>query len=499
MGKGKGHIQYGVILGLMILLFSACQQQLPKADVQLDRLPQLFPDYVELTIPENIAPLNFQLQEDYDQFIACFFVEKELLFSVHSNSGKIELGMKQWKQLTAKSKGREYAVEILAQKDGPWVRFQRFENRVVADRIDSYLVYRLIEPGFETWKSMGIYQRCLEDFEESHIITNEVNHGGCVNCHSFRMNDPDKLLFHMRGPGGGTVFWQGQQLSKVETKTAETLSSAVYPTWHPSGDFVAFSVNKIVQSFHALPDKQVEVLDTLSDLVLYDTRNQAISQPAQLATAGLLETFPTWAPDGKTLFYCAAKALPPDQYDEIRYDLYQVAFDLESRQFGQPELVVNASDSGKSISFPRVSPDGRYLGYCQSDYGNFSIWHRESDLMLLDLVTHEISCPELNSSQAESYHSWSSTGRWMVFSSRRQDGLYTRSYIAYFDAAGKFHKPFLLPFKDPLFSQKFTKAFNVPELVKSKVQLDPRSFERIRNQTAVPASFFQAHTFTTNP
>lgn len=499
MEKGKGHIQHGMILGLMILLFGACQQQLPKADVQLDRLPQLFPDYVELTIPENIAPLNFQIQEDYDQFIACFFVEKELLFSIHSNSGKIELDMKQWKQLTGKSKGREYIVEILALKDGRWAHFQQFENRVVADRIDSYLVYRLIEPGFETWKSMGIYQRCLESFEESPIITNEVNHGGCVNCHSFRMNDADNLLFHMRGPGGGTVFWQEQQLSKVETKTAETLSSAVYPAWHPSGDFVAFSVNKIVQSFHALPDKQVEVLDTLSDLVLYDTRNQAISQPAQLAANGLLETFPTWASDGKTLFYCAAKALPPDQYDEIRYDLYQVAFDPESRQFGQPELVVNASERGKSVSFPRVSPDGRYLVYCQSNYGNFSIWHRESDLMLLDLGTQEISRPELNSAQSDSFHSWSSTGRWMVFSSRRQDGLYTRSYIAYFDAVGKFHKPFLLPFKDPLFSQKFTKAFNVPELVKSKVQLDPRSFERIRNEAAVPASFSQAHTFATNP
>ena len=490
MGKGERHILLGVVQGLMILLFSACQQQLPTADVRIERLPQLFPDYIDVTIPENIAPINFQIQEEYDEFIACFFVEKELLFSVHSNSGKIELEMKQWKQLTAKSTGGKYSVEILAQKDGTWARFQQFENRVVADRIDSYLVYRLIEPGFETWKSMGIYQRCLENFEESPVVTNEVNHGGCVNCHSFRMNDPNNMLFHMRGgAGAGTVFWQEQQLLKVETKTAETLSSAVYPAWHPSGDFVAFSVNNIVQSFHALPDKQVEVLDTLSDLVLYDTRNQEISQPKQLATKAFLETFPTWAPDGKTLFYCAAKALPPDEYDEIRYDLYQVAFDPQSRQFGQPELVVNASGEGKSISFPRVSPEGRYLVYCQSDYGNFSIWHRESDLMLLDLATMEISRPVVNSDQADSYHSWSSTGRWMVFSSRRQDGLYTRSYIAYFDTSGKFHKPFLLPFKDPLFSQKFTKAFNVPELVKSKVLLDPRSFERIRDKEAMPALF----------
>ncbi|MFV0267633.1 MAG: TolB family protein [Draconibacterium sp.] len=490
MGKGERYILFEVVLGLMILLFSACQQQLPKADVQIDRLPQLFPDYAEVTIPENIAPLNFQIQEDYEEFIACFFVEKELLFSVHSSSGKIELNMKQWRQLTAKSTGGNYSVEILARKEGRWARFPQFENRVVTDRIDSYLVYRLIEPGFETWKSMGIYQRCLENFEESPIVTNEVNHGGCVNCHSFRMNDPDNMLFHMRGgSGAGAVFWQEQQLSKVETKTAETLSSAVYPAWHPGGDFVAFSVNKIVQSFHALPEKQVEVLDTLSDLVLYDTRNQAISQPKQLATKELLETFPTWAPDGKTLFYCAAKALPPDQYDEIRYDLYRVAFDPQSRQFGQPELVVNASGEGKSISFPRVSPEGRYLVYCQSDYGNFSIWHRESDLILLDLTTREVSRPEVNSSQADSYHSWSSTGRWVVFSSRRQDGLYTRSYIAFFDKTGKFHKPFLLPFKDPLFSQKFTKAFNVPELVKSKVQLDPRSFEPIRDKEAIPALF----------
>ena len=89
----------------------------------------------------------------------------------------------------------------------------------------------------------------------------------------------------------------------------------------------------------------------------------------------LFETFPTFSPDGKTLYFCTAEARPiPQEYSEVKYNLCSVSFDPVTRAFGaQVDTLYNAKSGGMSASFPRVSPDGRYLLYTLSGYGNFSI------------------------------------------------------------------------------------------------------------------------------
>jgi hypothetical protein len=79
----------------------------------------------------------------------------------------------------------------------------------------------------------------------------------------------------------------------------------------------------------------------------------------------------------------------------------------------------------------------------------------------------------LNSDDVESYHSWSSNSRWLVFSSRRDDGLYTKPYFSYIDKDGVAHKPFLLPQRDPRMYYKLQmNAYNIPEFVSGKVELN---------------------------
>ena len=92
----------------------------------------------------------------------------------------------------------------------------------------------------------------------------------CVNCHSFNNGKTDDFLFHMRGSLGGTYFYSKGDFKKINLKTKEMKNGAVYPRWHPSGKFVAFSSNKIIQQFHAADNKKVEVSDLESSLVLYD-------------------------------------------------------------------------------------------------------------------------------------------------------------------------------------------------------------------------------------
>ena len=165
----------------------------------------------------------------------------------------------------------------------------------------------------------------------------------------------------------------------------------------------------------------------------------------------------------------------PENYRDVRYNLLRVAFDPEDGSIGtQVDTLYNAREAGRSVKFPRVSPDGKRLLYTVSDYGNFSIWHKDADLHMLDLSTGAIdSLPEVNSPDVESYHSWSGNGRWMVFSSRRIDGLYTRLFIGYVDSEGVGHKPFLLPQKDPLtYYDALMFSYNIPELMRSAVTVD---------------------------
>jgi dipeptidyl aminopeptidase/acylaminoacyl peptidase len=167
----------------------------------------------------------------------------------------------------------------------------------------------------------------------------------------------------------------------------------------------------------------------------------------------------------------------PEGYKEVRYSLCRVDFDPSDCSFGQrTDTLYNAAVLGGSVSFPRISPDGRFLAFTLSGYGNFSIWHKDADVYCIDLQSGGLSeMAALNSDDVESYHSWSGSGRWMVFSSRRDDGLYTRPYISYVDEDGEAHKPFLLPQKNPkkyYDSQMF--SYNIPEFIEGKIDLDGR-------------------------
>jgi len=158
--------------------------------------------------------------------------------------------------------------------------------------------------------------------------------------------------------------------------------------------------------------------------------------------------------------------------------------------FGERELVFDAAAQDLSATLPRVSPDGRWLAFTMGKYGVFHIWHHDGDLWILDLQTGTARpLDELNSADTESYHSWSSNGRWMVFSSRRHDGEYTRPFFAHIDKDGHWSKPFELPSSDPDFHLQFLKCYNVPEFMSGPVTIKPREFAKVLKGEAVPVKY----------
>lgn len=443
---------------------------------EVDTLPPIFPDYCDVVIPLNIAPLNFRLIEESEKIEASIEGINEKIRITGKN--KIIIPPRKWRKLLKDNSDGSLSVTLSARIDGEWKKYKPFSIHIKGDPVDPWIVYRLIAPGYETWSEMGIYQRNLTAFDQEPIIDNRLLPGSCMNCHSFQANDPDNRMFHLRGNIGGTILVQDGKTVKLNTKTKETISNCVYPYWHPSQDFIAFSVNNIQQVFHSVKEKRIEVFDSKSDIVVYDIRNNKLITTRVISSDGSFETFPAFSADGKRLFFCTAKkGIQPDEYNRIKYSLCSIDFNASSGTFGNKiDTLVSSFQTGKSVSFPRISPDGKNLVFTLSDYGNFSIWHREADLWQLDPVSGNFGpIDAINSSETESYHSWSSNSRWLIFSSRRIDGLYTRPFIAFADEDGSFGKPFLVPQKDPGYYEESLRSFNVPEFVTGKVRANGRS------------------------
>lgn len=461
---------------LLLAAFISCTDSNVQISRELGQAPAIFPDYNGVTIPRNIAPLNFALTTSCCEAWATFKAG-EYTCKVKSKNGQFIISVSDWKELLQSATNKEIEVKVIAKENEQWVGYAPWHFKVADEPIDSYLAYRLIEPGYELWNRMGIYQRNLETYTESAVIENKMSGGNCVNCHSFCMQNPDKMLFHMRATYPCTILIDGDNIEKLNTKTDQTLSSLVYPSWHPTGDYVAFSVNETRQAFHMNDKNRVEVYDEASDVVVYDVKKHEIVTTPPLFSKEAFETFPTFSPDGRTLYFCTASMREmPKAFSEVKYNLCSIAFDPDKRTFGAVvDTLYNVAVGGKSVSFPRVSPDGNHLLYTLSGYGNFSIWHKDADLCMVDLATG-VNRPldVVNSADVESYHSWSSNSRWIVFSSRRLDGLYTRPFIAYIDKEGNAGKPFLLPQKDTEFYHSFMKSYNIPEFITGKVKKQSR-------------------------
>ncbi len=490
-----------MLLATALLLMASCAHHpdVPSSSSEAKGLPAIFPDYCNVTVPCNIAPLNFMLPADQYEECVARLTTPDGGQQTYGNGVKVQIPKSEWHDMLNASKGKSIKVEVWGKKDDGWLSFSPFEIRVAEEPIDEYVSYRLIEPSYIVYDYMEISQRDITSFAETQIFNNKVScdnpQGQCINCHSYQNYKTDNMLFHARVTRGGTVIVNDGKVSKVDLKRDYTISPGVYPAWHPTAKLVAFSTNQTHQVFHTAHPNKVEVFDTASDMILYDVEADSVSIISNDST--LLEVFPTWSPDGKYLYYCKSVPLPEELRDKdisytfqkIQYNIYRRSFDLASRHFGEEELVYDAASSNKSATLPRISPDGRYLLFALGQYGCFHIWHHDADIVCLPLhlgagtdQAQESPSPldlsRLNSAGfAESYPTWSSNGHWIMCASRRVDGNFSRVYISYFNN-GKAEKAFLLPQEDPEQNTLRLKSYNRPEFMVEPVGISVDEFSK---------------------
>jgi len=441
----------------------------------INRPPKIYPDYSSTVLPPNIAPLNFIVQETGSYYFARIYAQKGNAIEVWSRSPKILIPENSWRQLIENNIGGEVHFDIFVSTDGQqWSRFSTITNRIASENIDGYLVYRRSHPSLTLVRGpIGIFQRDLANFDVKVVLDKRRYKAGCMNCHTFYQNRPDKTLIGVRNVKYGpiTLMINGKKVTKIKAKFG-------YTAWHPSSKLVVYSLNRLPMVLHTANDEIRDTVDMDSTLAYYVFDSDEVKVTPEISRPDMLETWPAWSADGRFLYFCRTPMLwtdkekvPPENYEKIKYDLVRISYDVANDKWGEVETVVSARDTNMSVAMPRTSPDGRWLIFCMYDYGAFPPWQKSSDLYIMDLNSvektgkFEYKRMDISSDQSESWHSWSSNSRWIVFSSKREQGAFTRSYISYIDENGNASKPFVVPQEDPEFYTFCLDTFNTPEFV----------------------------------
>lgn len=469
-----------IIWTLAAMTLAACSHQ-PKNVTETDELPTIYPDYIGVTVPVEIAPLDFNVvgAERVD-----VVAKGEQGGELHVNGRYADFDIDDWHALIQQNKGHRIAISVCARSEGQWKRYSDFNIHVSHYELGEWgLTYRRIHPSYSNYSAMGLYQRDLSNFKETAIIENTAVPGACFNCHTSCRTMPERFAFHVRGDHGATLVQTAGKREWLNTKTDETLGFCVYPYWHPSGRYIAFSTNRTNQAFHAVSDERIEVFDHASDLQVYDVETHQLLLSPLIKQPDWMESYPTFSPDGRTLYFCTSRQYPDigNDYNKIRYNICSIAFNPDEGTFGQQvDTLVNAIAEDMSAIHPRPSFDGRYLMYTTTAYGCFPIWHDDSDQWLLDLETGEKRpLDEVNSPRADSYHNWSLNSHWFVFTSRRGNGLNSLLYLASIDDEGHASKPFLLPQRNPEeYYDASPYSYNTPDFAAEPVELDMRQAAR---------------------
>ncbi len=485
MRKKPALIAAVVVVALVVgaAVYAVREGSPPAEAAPAGRPPRISPDYAGTVLPPNMAPPNFRIDEPGRRYFVTARSGTGAPINIASRTGDVIIPQRRWRSLLEGNRGGEVHFDVYVQDDdGVWARFDPVANAVAEDDIDGYLVYRNIDPTYARYGPMGIYERRLESYAVTPVVESTDLDRGCIHCHTFFENGTETMLIHFRPGadkfGAGMLLIRDGVAVKAKTTSAANPLPAAFTTWHPSQRLLAFSVNHVRQFFHSYRAEPRDVLDMASDLAIYMLDSYSVTSTPAISAPDYMETWPQWSPDGKYLYFSRARTLwegllpvPPERFAEVRYSLMRIRYDVESGEWGELETVLDGEAIGKSITQPRFSPDGRFMVFCMSDYSNFPTFQPDSDLYLMDMQTGDYHRLECSSDRAESWHSWSSNGRWLVFSSKAGNGMFNRPYFTHIDDEGRSSKPFILPQKRPDFYETFPKLFQLPELIKEPIPL----------------------------
>jgi len=322
---------------------------------------------------------------------------------------------------------------------------------------------------------------------ESRVVLKDM--AVCANCHSFS-RDGKTMGMDMDGPQNDKGLY-----AIVPVKSQMTINTSDMVTWNPShdrqvglnrvgfmsqvspdGKYVITTVNPADRppdaNYYVVNFKDYRFLQvfypTCGILAWYSRENgqreplRGADDPRYVQTDGV------WSPDGSYLVFARAEAKQAYPSDgklaayandpnevQIQYDLCRVPFN--GGKGGQAEAIAGASGNGMSNTFPKVSPDGRWIVFVKCR--NAQLMRPDSQLYIVPAQGGQARRMKCNTPLMNSWHSFSPNGRWLVFSSKGRSP-YTQMYLTHIDEQGN-DSPAILIEK----ATAANRAVNLPEFV----------------------------------
>jgi hypothetical protein len=223
MNRKFAGIAVGILAGVVLCHVCGCTGQrnrLERISDAVDAVPRIRPDYCGLIVPTNIGSLNFIVCEKGSGYFVSIQGENGGHIDINAARGKIEIPAGQWRALLASNAGKSLRYAVFVKQGTKWKRFREFTNRVAAEPADRYLVFRLMPVIYNHNRDISIMQHDIETGRESVLFAFPSHEPGCVNCHTFRDNDPRTFTLQFRSGryGNATLFARGAGARVIDAK-----------------------------------------------------------------------------------------------------------------------------------------------------------------------------------------------------------------------------------------------------------------------------------------
>lgn len=331
----------------------------------------------------------------------------------------------------------------------------------------------------------------------SHVVMTDLH--SCANCHSFS-GDGKTLGLDMDGPRNDKGLYAVVPVSrKMTVRTSDMISWASFSgetnpqlrigfmsQVSPDGKYVMTTIKppgtKNADFYYVANFTDYRFLQvfypTRGILAWYDRAAKTLRPLPGADDPRYVQASAVWSPNGKYLVFARAEgkdASPPglklatfsnDPAEmQIKYDLYRIPFN-EGRG-GVAEPIVGASQNGMSNSFPKISPDGKWMVFVQARNGQ--LMRPDGKLYIVPAAGGKARLMNCNTPLMNSWHSFSPNGRWLVFSSKSRSP-YTQLFLTHIDEDGNDSPAILIEN-----STAANRAANIPEFV----NMNPDGIEHI--------------------
>ena len=513
----KTAFQLAVLLSLWTNVLSAnSTQPITFPESPSGNLKITYPLDETLFPPEIVAPTflwNTETKGVVQWSVLLRFVDEDELLQFKTKESRWRPSKENWADIKRRSTAHDAEVAIIGlNSQGKIAASANIRIRTSTDPVGDSIFYREVplpfieavqDPSRIRWRIGSV------DTETAPPIVLE-NLPVCGNCHSFS-GDGSVLgmdVDYGNDKGGYAILPVSDEMvlndekiitwSDYKREDGEATFGLLSQV-SPDGRYVISTV-KDRAVFVATPGIEFSQLffPIKGILVVYDTVTETYKELPGADNPEYVQSNPTWSADGKWIVFARSKVYKKDSIANInsvllnekdvpefiedkepyKYDLYRVPFNDGAGGIAEP--LKGASHNGMSNFFAKYSPDGKWIVFTMAE--NYMLLMPDSELYIIPAEGGEAKRLRANTPLMNSWHSFSSNSRWLVFSSKANTP-YTQLFLTHIDEQGNSTPPVVL--------DRFTsddRAANIPEFV----PIPANSIGKIKEQFLDAYSFLRA-------